>query len=101
MMNRFQEVIQGEQPVLVDFFAEWCGPCRVMAPELKKLVDRMGDRVRVIKVDVDRNPEAAAHYGIQGVPTLILFRQGRQLWRQSGAMTAGQLEQVVAAHAGR
>ena len=61
MMNRFQEVIQGEQPVLVDFFAEWCGPCRVMAPELKKLVDRMGDRVRVIKVDVDRNPEAAAH----------------------------------------
>jgi thioredoxin 1 len=100
-MNRFQEVIGGDQPVLVDFFAEWCGPCKVMAPELKKLVDRMGGRVRVLKVDVDRNPEAAAHYGIQGVPTLILFRQGQQLWRQSGAMTAVQLEQVVAAHTGQ
>jgi thioredoxin 1 len=99
-MSRFQEVIGGDQPVLVDFFAEWCGPCKVMAPELKKLVDRMGGRVRVLKVDVDRNPEAAAHYGIQGVPTLILFRQGRQLWRKSGAMTAGQLEEVVTAHAG-
>lgn len=96
-MGRFQEVIEGEKPVLVDFHAEWCGPCKSMAPELKKLVDRMGDRLRVIKVDVDRNPEAAAHYGIQGVPTLILFRQGRQLWRQSGAMNAGQLERVVTA----
>ncbi|NDC78576.1 MAG: thioredoxin [Chitinophagia bacterium] len=99
-MGRFQEVIEGEKPVLVDFHAEWCGPCKTMAPELKKLVDRMGDRLRVIKVDVDRNPEAAAHYGIQGVPTLILFRQGRQLWRQSGAMTAGQLERVVSAATG-
>lgn len=99
-MGRFQEVIEGEKPVLVDFHAEWCGPCKSMAPELKKLVDRMGDRLRVIKVDVDRNPDTAAHYGIQGVPTLILFHQGRQLWRQSGAMNAVQLERVVSAATG-
>jgi thioredoxin 1 len=67
-----------------------------MAPELKKLVERQGEKIRVIKVDVDKNPQAAAHYGIQGVPTLILFREGRQLWRQSGAMTVSQLEEVIA-----
>lgn len=94
-MASFQEILDDEKPVLVDFFAEWCGPCKVMAPELKKLVERQGDQLRVIKVDVDKNPQAAAHYGIQGVPTLILFKKGRQLWRQSGAMTAAQLEQVV------
>ena len=67
----------------------------MMAPELKKLVDMRGDSVRVIKVDVDRNPEAAAHYSVQGVPTLILFRKGQQLWRQSGAMSAVQLDRII------
>ena len=94
-MATFQEIIQDDKPVLVDFFAEWCGPCKMMAPELKKLVDMRGDSLRVIKVDVDRNPDAAAHYGIQGVPTLILFRKGAQLWRQSGAMTAAQLDRII------
>jgi thioredoxin 1 len=95
-MSSFQEILDDKKPVLVDFFAEWCGPCKVMAPELKKLVERQGEKIRVIKVDVDKNPQAAAHYGIQGVPTLILFREGRQLWRQSGAMTVSQLEEVIA-----
>ena len=94
-MASFQEILADEKPVLVDFFAEWCGPCKMMAPELKKLVDMRGDSVRVIKVDVDRNPEAAAHYGVQGVPTLILFRKGQQLWRQSGAMSAAQLDRII------
>ena len=99
-MSRLQEILKDEKPVLVDFFAEWCGPCKMMAPELKKLVDSHGEQVRVIKVDVDRNPEAAAHYGIQGVPTLILFKEGRQLWRKSGAMSAGQLATVLSQHLG-
>ena len=99
-MSRFQEILNDEKPVLVDFFAEWCGPCKMMAPELKKLVDTHGELVRVIKVDVDKNPEAAAHYGIQGVPTLILFKEGRQLWRKSGAMSAGQLSEVLSQHLG-
>ncbi|MBM3442945.1 MAG: thioredoxin [Bacteroidetes bacterium] len=94
-MNKFQEVLQGEKPVLVDFYASWCGPCQQLAPELKKLAERMGDRMRVIKVDVDKNPDAASHYGVLGVPTLILFRKGELLWRQSGAMSAEQLEQIV------
>ena len=99
-MATFQEILNDSKPVLVDFFAEWCGPCKVMAPELKKLVDMHGDSLRVIKVDVDKNPEAAARYGIQGVPTLILFKEGRQLWRKSGAMSAAQLSGVLSPHLG-
>lgn len=94
-MSSFQDILNGDTPVLVDFFAEWCGPCKMMAPELKKLADAFGDELRVLKVDVDKNPAAAAHYGVRGVPTLILFRQGQPLWRQSGAMSAAQLSTVI------
>lgn len=94
-MSSFQEIINGNTPVLVDFFAEWCGPCKVMAPELKKLADMHGDGLRVLKVDVDKNPQAASAYGVRGVPTLILFKQGQQLWRQSGAMSASQLSGII------
>lgn len=94
-MSSFQEILNGDIPVLVDFFAEWCGPCKVMAPELKKLADQHGDSLRVLKVDVDKNPQAAMHYEVRGVPTLILFRKGQQLWRQSGAMSAAQLTAVI------
>ena len=94
-MSSFQDILNGDTPVLVDFFAEWCGPCKMMAPELKKLADSFGDELRVLKVDVDKNPAAAAHYGVRGVPTLILFRQGQLLWRQSGAMSAAQLGSVI------
>jgi thioredoxin 1 len=99
-MSSFQEILNGDTPVLVDFFAEWCGPCKVMAPELKKLADQHGDSLRVLKVDVDKNPQAAMHYGVRGVPTLILFRKGQQLWRQSGAMSAAQLSSVIRQKAG-
>ncbi|MCX7744333.1 MAG: thioredoxin [Flavobacteriales bacterium] len=94
-MKSFQELIEGEKPVLVDFSAEWCGPCKMMAPILKEVAQKTGDKVSIIKVDVDRNPQAAAHYRIQGVPTLILFRKGQILWRQSGVIPAHQLQQVI------
>lgn len=91
----FSEIIQGETPVLVDFFAEWCGPCKTMAPILKAFSSQMGDRVRVLKIDVDKSPLAASGYKIQGVPTLILFKKGQIVWRQSGVVSAQKLEQVV------
>jgi thioredoxin 1 len=94
-MASFQEILNDETPVLVDFFAEWCGPCKMMAPELKKLADQQGDNLRILKVDVDKNPDAASHYSVRGVPTLILFKKGQQLWRQSGAMSAAQLASII------
>jgi thioredoxin 1 len=94
-MSRFQELIDSDTPLLVDFSAEWCGPCKMLAPELKKFAGTMGDRLKVIKVDVDKNPQASAHYQVQGVPTLILFHKGKQLWRRSGAMSAAQLAQHI------
>lgn len=90
-MGKFAELINGDVPVLVDFFAEWCGPCKMMAPELKKLADMKGDNLKIIKVDVDKNPQAAMAYQVSGVPTLVLFHRGNVVWRKSGAMSAQQL----------
>jgi len=91
----FSEIIQGEKPVLVDFSAEWCGPCKMMGPILKDFAGRMGNRVRVLKIDVDQSPLVANAYRIQGVPTLILFQKGQIVWRQSGVIQAHQLEHIV------
>ncbi|MDX2049533.1 MAG: thioredoxin [Chitinophagaceae bacterium] len=96
-MSRFHEVINDEKPVLVDFYAEWCGPCKVMAPELKKLADMHKDNLRVIKVDIDKNQQAVNAYRISGVPTLMLFKKGEILWRQSGAMSAQQISASIIA----
>ena len=93
-METFSKIINDDKPVLVDFFAEWCGPCKMMAPELKRFAGEHKE-VRVLKVDVDKNRETAAHFNIQGVPTLILFKKGKVLWRQSGAMNAQQLSSVI------
>jgi len=91
----FQELVDGEIPVLVDFFAVWCGPCKMMQPILEDTARQMGDRVKIVKVDVDRNPLAASKFQVRGVPTLILFHKGKVVWRQSGVVPAHQLVQTL------
>ena len=88
---KFREIIQSDKPVLVDFFAEWCGPCKMMAPILKEVKQELGDTITIIKVDVDKNPQAASSYQVQGVPTLILVRKGQTIWRKTGAVTKSHL----------
>ncbi|MDP3929383.1 MAG: thioredoxin [Sediminibacterium sp.] len=94
-MSAFNELINGKTPVLVDFTATWCGPCKMMSPILDQVAGEMGDAVKIIKVDVDKNPQAAAHFQVQGVPTLILFKEGKTLWRQSGVVQANQLSAII------
>jgi thioredoxin 1 len=91
----FVEIINGNTPVLVDFYADWCGPCKTMAPILKDFAAQMGDRVRVIKIDVDKNAKVAETYRIQSIPTLLLFQKGQVKWRQTGVVPKKQLELVV------
>jgi thioredoxin 1 len=93
-MANFSEMINDEKPVLVDFFAEWCGPCKIMAPELVKLKQMVGDTINIIKIDIDKNPSTAMHFNVNSVPTLIL-KKGKILWRQSGAMGAAQLSKII------
>ena len=91
----FQELIDGDTPVLVDFFAEWCGPCKMMQPILEDTSKQLGEKVKIVKVDIDRNPLAASKFQVRGVPTLLLFQNGQVLWRQSGVVPTHQLIQQI------
>ena len=97
-MASFADKINSDKPTLVDFHAVWCGPCKMMEPILKAVHQKLGEKISFLKVDIDKNPQAANAFKIQGVPTLILFRNGQIKWRQSGVVSAHQLEQVLNQH---
>lgn len=94
-MNKFQDIIAGDTPVLVDFFAEWCGPCKMIKPVLEKLKKKMGNKIIILKIDIDKNISLSSEYRIQSVPTLVLWKQGEIIWQQSGALSLNELEQIL------
>jgi len=85
-MATFEEIINSDQPVLIDFTAEWCGPCKMLAPVLKNVISKVSGKARIIKIDIDKNPQVAARYQVQAVPTLMIFKKGQLMWRQSGVL---------------
>jgi thioredoxin 1 len=94
-MGKFNQIIQSDKPVLVDFFATWCGPCQMLAPILKDVKTNLGERISIIKIDVDKNQAVAAQYQVRGVPTMILFQNGKQLWRQSGVISKEEIIKII------
>lgn len=98
MTSTFADLINSSTPTLVDFYAEWCGPCKTMKPILDELKSMVGERSRIIKIDVDKNPQAASAYNVRGVPTLILFKNGEIKWRQSGVVSAQNLANIINQH---
>lgn len=95
MNSSFDQLIQSKKPVLVDFFATWCGPCKMLSPILKEVKDQLGDQISIIKIDVDKNQPVASQYQVRGVPTMILFQNGKQLWRQSGVLDKNTIINIV------
>jgi thioredoxin 1 len=95
MSNSFENIIKSEKPILIDFFATWCGPCKMLAPILKEVKDSLGERITILKIDVDKNQELSSKYQVRGVPTMILFQNGKQLWRQSGVLTKDEIIKTI------
>jgi len=98
MKSSFNTLVNSEIPVLVDFFADWCGPCKMLAPILKQVKEELGDTVKIIKIDVDKNQALASKYQVKGVPTMLLFKNGKQLWRQSGVLQKNDIISVIQQH---
>jgi thioredoxin 1 len=97
-MSHFKKILSDNKPVLLDFYADWCGPCKMMAPVLTQLKEKMGDRLRILKIDVDKNQSLAAQYKVRGVPTLVLMQHQNVVWKQSGVMDINTLEQTIEKH---
>ena len=95
MKSSFNNIIQSNNPVLVDFHADWCGPCKMLAPILKQVKEELGDTIKIVKIDVDKNQPLAAKYQVRGVPTMLLFKNGKQLWRQSGLLQKNDIVNIV------
>jgi len=98
MKSNFHDIIQDDKPVLIDFYADWCGPCKMLAPILKDAKATLGEDVKIVKIDVDKNQELAGKYQVRGVPTMILFKNGKQLWRQSGVLQKDEIVKIVRSH---
>lgn len=98
MKSKFSEIISENKPVLVDFFATWCGPCQMLSPILSDVKTELGESIKIVKIDVDKNQPLAAQYQVRGVPTMILFKGGKQLWRQSGVVPKHELIQLLKSH---
>ncbi|MDW5290885.1 thioredoxin [Formosa sp. PL04] len=98
MKSSFNTIINSSTPVLVDFFADWCGPCKMLAPILKQVKEELGDRVKIVKIDIDKNQALAAQYQVKGVPTMLLFKEGKQLWRQSGVLQKNDIINIIKSH---
>jgi len=98
MKSSFKKLISSETPVLIDFFADWCGPCKMLAPILKDVKEELGDAIKIVKIDVDKNQSLASTYQVRGVPTMVLFKNGKQVWRQSGVLQKNDIVRVVQQH---
>lgn len=98
MKSSFKNIVDSEIPVLVDFYADWCGPCKMLAPILQQVKDAMGDGLKIVKIDVDKNQKLATKYNVRGVPTMMLFKNGKQLWRQSGVLQKNDILDVIKEH---
>lgn len=98
MKSSFSKITDSEIPVLVDFYADWCGPCKMLGPILKQVKDEMGETIKIVKIDVDKNQSIASKYQVRGVPTMLLFKNGKQLWRQSGVLQKDAIVQIIKSH---
>ena len=95
MKSSFKKILKSETPVLIDFYADWCGPCKVLAPILKEVKDALGDRIKIVKIDVDKNQSLANKFQVRGVPTMILFNNEQQVWRQSGVLAKEEIINII------